>query len=59
MITKIDGKYYLVCDNCEEAAEETFDTVKEAAEYRKPNGWKITKENGEWKDTCPECLKAR
>ena len=57
MITKINGKYHLVCDNCEESAEETFYDFMDAVNFRKPNGWKIIKDNGEWKDTCPECLK--
>ena len=57
MITKIDGKYHLVCDNCEEEAEETFNSFVEAVDYRRANGWKVQKVKDGWVDTCPECLK--
>jgi Fe-S-cluster containining protein len=50
------GDYVLICDNCETAAEERFDSFEEAAEWRKANGWKVQKDQyGNWINTCPEC----
>ena len=58
MITKEYGDYILSCDICGGPADKKFDTFSEAVDYKKPNGWKVRKVNGEWKDTCPECSKA-
>lgn len=55
MITKTFDKYELICDICGEAAEEEFIDFYDAVEYKRQNRWRNIKEQGEWKDVCPEC----
>lgn len=55
MIDKQSGRYHLACDVCGEEAEETFDGFYDAVEYKKAEGWKSQKRNGQWQDVCPEC----
>lgn len=57
MIDKILGKYYsLSCDVCcEVIMHKRFDNFDDAVQYKKDNGWKSQKNNGEWEDICPEC----
>ena len=55
MIDKQSGRYHLICDICGEEAEEDFDDFYEAVEYKKAEGWKSQKRNGQWEDVCPEC----
>lgn len=55
MITKTFDKYELICDICGEAAEEEFIDFYDAVEYKRQNRWRSIKEQGEWKDVCPEC----
>jgi len=55
MIDKQRGRYHLVCDICGEEAEEGFDDFYEAVEYKKTEGWKSQKRNGQWEDVCPDC----
>ncbi len=57
MIDKIKGKYYLICDICGEAAEPAFWDFHEAVEYKRANGWKSQKHDGDWQDVCPKCQK--
>ena len=47
--------FSLYCDICGEEAEEQFDEFEEAVDYKKANGWKSRKRNGEWEDICPDC----
>ena len=54
MIDKSNYGYKLICDICGYEAD-GFDTVDEAVEYKKENGWKSEKYRGEWEDICPEC----
>lgn len=55
MIDKQSGRYHLICDICGEEAEEGFDDFYEAVEYKKTEGWKSQKRNGQWEDVCPDC----
>ena len=47
--------YDLVCDICGESAGRVFMAFTDAVNYKKPNGWKSQKRDGEWEDVCPEC----
>ena len=55
MIDKQHGSYILVCDICGEVVDVPFDDFYDAVQFKKDNGWKSRKVNGEWKDICPEC----
>jgi hypothetical protein len=55
MIDKQGGQYYLICDICGEEADEAFDDFYDAVQYKKDNGWKSQKRNGQWEDVCPDC----
>ena len=55
MICKSFGFCSLTCDVCGEEADETFDDFYDAVEYKKNEGWKSQKRNGEWEDVCPDC----
>jgi len=54
MIIKGVIGYDLTCDICGlvEYGHEDFDS---AVEFKKENGWKSIKYQGEWEDVCPEC----
>lgn len=54
MIIKGVIGYDLICDICGlvEYGHEDFDS---AVEFKKENGWKSIKYQGEWEDICPEC----
>jgi hypothetical protein len=51
------GQYDLICDNCGESADKSFDDFYDAVNYRKDkdNGWTSKKYANGWKDLCPEC----
>lgn len=49
------GMYALTCDICGEEADEQFFDFSEAVDFKKDNGWKSQKHNGEWQDICPDC----
>lgn len=58
MIDKQSGRYHLICDICGEESEECFDgfgDFYDAVQYKKDNGWKSQKRNGQWEDVCPDC----
>jgi hypothetical protein len=56
MIEKVGGEFELICDVCEESADEFFDEFYDAVEYKKDNGWRSRKDaKGNWEDVCPEC----
>ena len=55
MIDKHFGDFILVCDYCEEEAEEAFDSFQDAMDYKRKNDWKSIKTSKGWKDCCPEC----
>ena len=59
MIEGDGGLYSLSCDICGEEANKFFFDFYEAVDYKKRNGWKSQKRNGEWEDVCPECQEAR
>lgn len=54
-IDKDSGMYSLTCDICGEIADEEFFEFGEAVDYKKENGWKSQKRNGQWEDVCPDC----
>lgn len=54
-IEKEGGSYSLYCDICGEKADKTFFEFQNAVDYKKSNGWKSQRHNGEWEDVCPEC----
>lgn len=47
--------FVLLCDVCGEEENEQFDDFYDAVEYKKSEGWKSQRVNGEWLDICPEC----
>jgi hypothetical protein len=55
MIEKTDNnEYELICDICGDSIV-GFDNFSEAVGYKKQEGWKSQKHNGEWEDVCPNC----
>ena len=44
-----------ICDNCEEVIELSDCTFYDLIDELKCQGWKITKEAGEWKHYCEGC----
>jgi len=65
MIEKINtNQFALSCDICcetidahNEHRQRHFDSFHKAVDYKKDNGWKSKKIDGEWQDICPECQK--
>lgn len=55
MIERDGLDYYLICDVCGDAV--IFGSFGNAVEFKKDDGWKSQKHNGEWEDVCPECRK--
>ena len=49
-----EWKYVLVCDECGREVK-YFNTFDEAVEYKRENGWKSKKDDGEWITICPDC----
>lgn len=47
--------YVAECDFCSEYHETDEDDFIEAVNAIKDEGWKVFKENGEWKHMCPSC----
>lgn len=56
MITKIHGKFYLVCDFCQKEIG-PCDTWEEAKDQKKDEGFKSQKDGNDWLDVCRECRK--
>lgn len=56
MIDRTYGGFELNCDICGDSADESFDEFAEAVQFKKDEGWKSRKINGEWHDICPECV---
>ena len=54
MIDKDKGIHVLSCDVCG-ASVVPFDNFQEAVDYKKENGWKSQRYEGQWEDICPEC----
>ena len=42
-----EWRYVLVCDECGREVK-YFNTFDEAVEYKRDNGWKSKKDDGEW-----------
>lgn len=53
-----EWKYSLVCDECGHEVK-YFNTFEEAVDYKRENGWKSKKEDGEWATRCPDCQQGR
>jgi len=52
---KEDG-FTLICDYCEDEAEEIFDEFMDAVNHKKDYGWwSIKGKGGEWNEICPAC----
>ena len=49
-----EWRYVLVCDECGREVK-YFNTFDEAVEYKRDNGWKSKKDDGEWVTLCPNC----
>ena len=45
----------VMIEKCYEAPMNTFPDFMDAVDYKKNNGWKSQKRDGEWEDVCPEC----
>lgn len=59
MITKIDGKYFLICDICGDIAQEVFYAWQDAIDAKKDLRWrsKLIRVDGQpdkWQDVCPD-----
>ena len=48
-----DG-FTLTCDICGHEIK-PFDSFQEAVQYKKDEGWRSQKRDGEWEDICPDC----
>lgn len=48
--------FTIACDFCTEAEEIHSDSYIEGIEHAKSKGWVNFKENGIWKNRCPECV---
>lgn len=62
MIEKFGYEYLLICDECGEEFEESFERFIDAVAYKqdKHHGWRSFKNaDGEWNDICPDCMKQR
>ncbi len=55
MIDSSFGLHSLICDICNEEADEQFFKFEDAVNFKKENGWKSKKNGTEWKDVCPDC----
>ena len=55
MIDRDGGFYYLICDVCGEEAPASFCEFQEAVRYKKAEGWRSRRRDGEWEDVCPDC----
>ena len=55
MIDREGGFYYLICDVCGREAPTSFYEFPEAVHYKKAEGWRSRRRNGEWEDVCPNC----
>jgi len=56
MIENIKGEYHLICDNCGEEAEDTFDTYNEALLFLMTSDWTVRNPNDiAWEYWCPRC----
>lgn len=54
-IVKEGRAHVLRCDICGDKALQDFDDFWDAVQYKKDNGWKVKKWDGEWTDICTEC----
>lgn len=59
-ITRQQGEYVLVCDNCGEPPDgeegNTFASFEDARQFAQDNGWRLYKNrSGVWENICPEC----
>lgn len=54
MIQRTNNGYELICDECGYSVT-GMDTFDEAVEYKKEDGWKSMRQDGEWKDVCQDC----
>lgn len=54
MIERKGNEYELQCDYCSNYVDGLID-FKDAVDYKKANGWKSEKIEGEWFDKCPNC----
>lgn len=49
------GTYYIgVCNNCGSETSEA-ETREKAREAMREDGWKHSRNDGEWQDICPDC----
>lgn len=55
MIERIDKKYNLECDYCNNF-KEGFKTFEEVLEYERIFGWKNINIEGIWVIKCPKCI---
>lgn len=56
MLGKEGGLFYIRCDVCGERTDELFYDFNEVAEYKRENGWKSRRVNGQWEEICPDCV---
>ena len=52
------GYFYLSCDICHGVADKPFYSFMDAVTFKRENGWKSQKHQGEWEDVCPDCLES-
>ena len=50
-----EWRYVIVCDECGRSEVKYFNTLDEAVEYKRDNGWKSKEDDGEWVTLCPNC----
>ncbi len=54
MIRREGGDLVAECDECGETREAETDDFHDFVEELKDAGWRIRKEDGEWKHRCPD-----
>ena len=54
MIEQRGDRFVLICTECGYEVK-YFDSFDEAVDYKKENGWKSKKVEGEWVTLCPNC----
>lgn len=58
MIKRFNDEFILQCDFCSNYISD-FDDFYDAVDYKQTHGWTSVRNDGEWKDQCPDCTEKR
>ena len=56
-IKQYGDDYEITCDGCDETIEIVADCWRDMIDAIKEEGWRTYKENGSWKQSCPDCVR--